>query len=325
MKPPHRDEAGFTAARAPTARKAAVLVIDDSPVHRAEVCRALESSREIGEIAAVADGIAGLKTLIARPFDAVICDLEMPGFDGGKLLAAKQQRPELADVPVLFVSANRDPARKARLLERGASDTIEKPFDAAELLARLGVHLRLRQLRQELSEKNAQLEQLSTTDALTGLRNRRFAESFLSREFERSRRHGDSMAVVLVDIDHFKNVNDVHGHAIGDTALRHIAEKLAKHVRKTDVCARWGGEEFLIVLVEASAEGACAFLERQRGAVEASPLPLTDGCRLSLTVSVGIAMYAPTDARFEDLIAAADSALYRAKRAGRNRVELCKR
>ena len=96
-------------------------------------------------------------------------------------------------------------------------------------------------------------------------------------------------------------------------------------MRKTDVCARWGGEEFLIVLVEASAEGACAFLERQRGAVEASPLPLTDGCRLSLTVSVGIAMYAPTDARFEDLIAAADSALYRAKRAGRNRVELCKR
>ena len=120
----------------------------------------------------------------------------MPGFDGEKLLAAKEQRPELADTPILFVSANRDPGRKARLLERGASDTIEKPFHPAELLARLGVHLRLRQLRLELQEKNAQLEQLSITDALTGLRNRRFAEWFLSRELERVHRHGNRLSVL---------------------------------------------------------------------------------------------------------------------------------
>jgi two-component system cell cycle response regulator len=165
----------------PAARKSTVLVIEDSAAHRAELRRALESSAEIGEITEAADGVAGLKALLSRAFDAVICDVELPGFDGEKLLAAKAQRPDLSDTPVLFVSANRDPARKARLLERGASDTIEKPFDAAELLARLGVHLRLRQLRDELREKNQQLEQLSTTDALTGLRNRRFAESFLSR------------------------------------------------------------------------------------------------------------------------------------------------
>jgi PleD family two-component response regulator len=117
-----------------------------------------------------------LTALLSQPFDAVICDVELPGFDGEKLLAAKQQRAELADIPILFVSANRDPERKVRLLERGASDTIEKPFHPAELLARLGVHVRLRQLRTELREKNLQLERLSITDALRGVPNRRFAE-----------------------------------------------------------------------------------------------------------------------------------------------------
>jgi diguanylate cyclase (GGDEF)-like protein len=305
-------------------RKSTVLVIEDSAAHRAELRRALESSAEIGEITEAADGVAGLKALLSRAFDAVICDVELPGFDGEKLLAAKAQRPDLSDTPVLFVSANRDPARKARLLERGASDTIEKPFDAAELLARLGVHLRLRQLRDELREKNQQLEQLSTTDALTGLRNRRFAESFLSREVERARRHGDALAVVLADLDHFKKVNDAHGHAVGDAALRHVAALLEAQVRKTDVCARWGGEEFLIGLVQPHAEGVCEFAERQRTAVAASPLQLPGGRRLALTVSLGVALYVPADA-VDDLVDAADRALYRAKRAGRNRVALSAR
>ena len=170
------------------------------------------------------NGIAGLQALLTRSFDAVICDLELPGFDGEKLLTVKEQRPELADTPILFVSANRDPERKARLLERGASDTIEKPFHPAELLARLGVHLRLRQLRIELEVKNLQLERLSVTDALTGLRNRRFAEWFLSREIERVHRHGNRLSVFMADLDHFKRVNDTHGHPVGDAALRHVGD-----------------------------------------------------------------------------------------------------
>jgi diguanylate cyclase (GGDEF)-like protein len=307
------------------ARRAAVLVIDDSPAHRAELCRALRSSPEIGDIEAVADGLAGLKALLTQSFDAVICDLEMPGFDGEKLLAVKEQHAEIADLPMLFVSSNRDPARKARLLERGASDTIEKPFHAAELVARLGVHLRLRQLRKELSEKNAQLEQISTTDALTGLRNRRFAEWFLAREVERARRHGHPLAVVLADLDHFKEVNDAYGHAVGDAALRHVASLLGEHVRKTDVCARWGGEEFLLGLVQPHADGVREFAERQRAAIEASPLALADGRRIVLTLSLGVALYMPGDKGFEEVVEAADRALYRAKRAGRNRIELSAR
>jgi diguanylate cyclase (GGDEF)-like protein len=307
------------------ARKSVVLVIEDSAAHRAELRRTLEGTPEVGEILEAEDGFAGLEALLTQRFDAVICDLELPGFDGEKLLAVKEQRADLADTPVLFVSANRDPARKARLLERGASDTIEKPFHPAELRARLVVHLRLRQLRNELREKNQQLERLSVTDALTGLRNRRFAEWFLSGELERSRRHGNPLAVLLVDIDHFKRVNDAHGHAAGDAALRHVATLLAREVRKTDVCARWGGEEFLMGLAQVPLEGALALADRQREAVEASPLVLPSGARLALTVSIGVAGVLPTDDTPLELVAAADRALYEAKDGGRNRVVLARR
>lgn len=309
----------------PGPRRAAVLVIEDSALQRAELCRALATSPELGEVTQAADGLAGLKALLSHPFDAVICDLELPGFDGEKLLAAKQARPELVDTPILFVSTNRDPERKARLLEHGASDTIEKPFHPAELLARLGVHLRLRQLRNELREKNQQLERLSVTDALTGLRNRRFAEWFLSRELERVHRHGNELSVLLADLDHFKHVNDTHGHPVGDAALRHVGELLARETRKTDVCARWGGEEFLVALAQVPREGALALAERQREAIESTPLELPDGQRLELTISIGVATAIPGDAKPEDLVAAADRALYEAKGAGRNRVTVARR
>ncbi len=305
-------------------RHSAILIIDDSATHRAELRRTLESSGEFGEITEAADGPAGLKALLLRPFDAVICDIELPGFDGEKLLAAKAQRPELADTPILFVSANRNPERKARLLERGASDTIEKPFHPAELLARLGVHLRLQQLRSELREKNRLLEQLSTTDALTGLRNRRFAERFIGQEIERTRRHGNELSVFMADLDHFKRVNDSFGHGVGDAALRHTAAVLSKQMRKTDVAARWGGEEFLFALVEVPLAGAAVFAERQRAALEATPLVLADGRSIELTASIGVAALLPGHTELQALLAAVDQALYAAKDAGRNRVLLAR-
>jgi diguanylate cyclase (GGDEF)-like protein len=304
-------------------RRSVILLVEDSAAHRAELRRALETSPEIGEVIEATNGLAGLKTLLSRPLDAVLCDIELPSLDGEKLLAAKQQRAETADIPILFVSANRNPDRKARLLERGASDIIEKPFHPAELLTRIGIHLRLRQLRNELREKNAQLEQLSTGDALTGLSNRRFADQFLEREIERARRHGHPFSILLADVDHFKQVNDVHGHGVGDAALRHVAGVLAQRTRTTDACARWGGEEFLMGLVHVPAEGALTLAERQRASVAAAPLPLPGGA-LELTISIGIATFVAGDTP-ESLVAAADRALYQAKRAGRNRVEVCQR
>jgi two-component system cell cycle response regulator len=301
-------------------RPRVLLIVEDSSAHRADLRRAFESTEEFDEIVEAADGMAGLRVLYSHDVHAVICDLELPGFDGEKLLAAKQQRPEIAEAPILFVSANRNPERKVRLLERGASDTIEKPFHAAELVARLGVHLRLRRLQEELREKNEVLERLSTTDALTSLRNRRSVDQMLANEFERSRRYGNALSVLMADIDHFKRVNDRHGHPIGDTALRHVAERLAAEIRKTDVAARYGGEEFLIVLPETALEGAALLGERVRKAVEHAALVLPAGDRLDLTISMGAAQKDSEDAAPADLVAAADRALYDAKAGGRNRL-----
>jgi diguanylate cyclase (GGDEF)-like protein len=305
-------------------RQSVVLVVEDSAAHRTELRRALQSSPEIGEIIEATNGLAGLKMLLSRPIDAVLCDIELPAFDGEKLLAATQQRSSIADTPILFVSANRDPGRKAQLLERGASDIIEKPFHPAELLARISVHLRLRQLRDELRKKNAQLEQFAVTDALTGLSNRRFADWFLAREMERSRRHRHSLSILLADVDHFKQVNDVNGHMVGDAALRHIGTVLAGHVRSTDLCSRWGGEEFLIGLVEVPAAGALTLAERLCTAVANTPLRFADRL-LDLTISIGVADLVAGDESPGQLVAAADHALYQAKRCGRNRVELSRR
>lgn len=302
-------------------RLSTVLVIEDSPAHRAEVRRTLETSPDIGEIIEAADGLAGLRLLLSRSCDAVLSDIELPGLDGEKLLAAKQQLADAADIPILFVSATRDPIRKVRLLEHGASDVIEKPFHRAELLARLGVHLRLSQLRKELREKNAQLEQLSVEDEMTGLANRRFADWFLSREMERARRHRHPLSVALADVDHFKQINDAHGHLVGDAVLRHVGAILHGQTRSTDVCARWGGDEFLMGLAQVPANGALALAERQRAAVEFASFRLPDGRPIDLTVSIGIASMLADDSSPEILVAAADDALYRAKRAGRNRVE----
>jgi diguanylate cyclase (GGDEF)-like protein len=302
-----------------------LVVIEDSPSHRADLRRAFEQTDLFDHIAEAGDGIEGLKLMLSRTPDAVVCDLEMPGLDGEKLLAAKQQRPEVRDVPIVFVSASCDPERKARLLERGASDTVEKPFHPAELVARVALHVRLQRLQAELREKNEILARLSTTDSLTGLRNRRYVDEFLTVEFLRARRYGNALAVVMADLDHFKRVNDTHGHPAGDAVLCHVGALLRSMLRMTDVAARYGGEEFVLVLPQNELEGAGVLAERWRAVVEATPTRLPDGQLIEVTLSAGVAAIARTDSTPEDLVAAADEALYRAKEGGRNRVELHRR
>ena len=250
----------------------------------------------------------------------MLFDLEMPVLDGEKLLRVKSQSPGYPNVPFIFLTASTNMDRRARLIKEGASDAILKPFHTADLVARLELHLKIKRLQDELMVKNATLARLSTVDVLTGLRTRRYASELLSIEFLRARRYGTCLAVLMADLDHFKEVNDRYGHPMGDAVLRGVAERLTGSLRATDTAGRWGGEELLVVLPQNDADGGVVVAERWRAAVESAVFTAPDGRELHVTISVGVAEYQGEHESPDDLIAAADRALYSAKQAGRNRV-----
>jgi two-component system cell cycle response regulator len=301
---------------------ATILVIDDSEVHRSDIRKALEGSEQLDRIIEASDGLRGLKLLLEEKIDIVLCDLELPGIDGEKLLRVKNSSPGGSDVPFLFITASTNNDRKARLLDDGACDAITKPFHSADLVARVNLHLKVRRLQNELMEKNTALARMSTIDGLTDLRSRRYVMDCLSIEFLRARRYETPLVVIMADLDQFKAVNDTYGHPGGDAVLRGVSKLLLDETRATDVAGRYGGEELIVLLPQNTAEGAEVFAERWRAQVEAAAFALPDGRDASVTVSIGIADF---EARFEtpyDFIAAADSALYLAKQSGRNRIEI---
>ena len=302
---------------------ATILVIDDSGSARAAIRQALEASGRVDRILEAGDGLIGLRLLLAEEIDAVICDLEMPGLDGEKLLAARRCRPGREEVPFLFLTGSRDPERLVRLLRSGASDTIPKPFHPAELIARLELQLRLTRLQSELREKNATLARLSTTDSVTGLRSRRYVGELLAIEVLRATRYRTPLSVLMADLDHFKRINDAHGHRAGDAVLAGVGEAIRAALRGTDAAGRYGGEEILIVLPQTDLEGARVLAERLRQAVEHAEFAI-GGARVSITVSIGAAALGGDVRSADDLVEAADGALYGAKESGRNRVVLAR-
>jgi diguanylate cyclase (GGDEF)-like protein len=297
---------------------ATLLLIEDSAGQRAEIRAALESSAAFDRILEAEDGLHGLRLLLSEAVDVVLCDLELPGLDGEKLLRMRTAARGECEVPFIFLSSVTDHDRRARLLRGGASDSITKPFHAADLVARVELHLKLVRLQRELIQKNRLLEQLSTTDPLTGLRNRRYLTEMLAVECLRAQRHRTPLSVVMADIDHFKAVNDRHGHAAGDAVLEGVAGVLKRSMRGSDHGGRYGGEEFLLVLAKAELDGARIFAERQRQEVEETGFA-NDAGPIHVTLSLGVAALRASHETTGDLVAEADEALYRAKEAGRNR------
>jgi diguanylate cyclase (GGDEF)-like protein len=185
-----------------------------------------------------------------------------------------------------------------------------------EMLANLGAHL-------ALAAANSRNYTGAITDALTGLRNRRYGMARLDDAVYASKRYGSALAVAMCDIDHFKRVNDTYGHPAGDAVLREIGSRIAASVRKSDVAVRYGGEEFMLILPEAAADGLPAIGEKVRRAIAAAPISLGAGTApLCVTLSVGVAAFHAATDSAETIIARADGALYRAKEAGRNRIDV---
>jgi two-component system, cell cycle response regulator len=300
--------------------RATVLIIDDSELVRSRVRDVLQKGG-VGDTFVLAnDGASGFKLLLERRFDLVLCDILMPGIDGFKLLAMKRARPELDEIPVILLSGDEDVNDKVRGLEAGASDYVTKPFHEAELVARARVHLRVKLLTDELRTNNRSLERQSRTDPLTNIANRRGFMEVFERELDRIRRYGGSLGLVMIDIDHFKDVNDKHGHLTGDEVLVAITSSLDAELRSSDLLGRYGGEELAILLVESDAAKARSTAERCRKRIENLDLNVA-GERLRLTASFGVVAFPEKPATsVDDLIKLADDALYRAKQGGRNRV-----
>ncbi len=299
---------------------ATILIVDDSETQRGEIRVAIEEARLFDTILEATDGYQGLKMLLAENVDLVLCDLELPGLDGEKLLRVKQKNPLGDYIPFVFLTGTTDLDRKARLLDGGACDAIAKPFHPADLIARLKLHLKVKRLQEELRAKNEELELLSSVDGLTQLRTRRYVFERLAIEFLRARRYGYPLSVVMADLDHFKSLNDEYGHPGGDVVLRGVSDQLNEVVRATDVAGRYGGEE-LFVVMQGDIDGAAKMSERWRQRVESTAYEIPGGRRAHVTLSIGVAQYDGAMESPEELIAVADQKLYLAKKNGRNRIE----
>ncbi len=251
-----------------------------------------------------------------RP-DIVLLDVMMPTIDGYKLARMiKAEAPE-SFVPIILITGLDDLESKRRGMSAGADDFLTKPVAGLELEIRLNAMLRIKQLTDQLATANSKLAELAVTDPLTRLYNRRALYEHLDREFNRSRRYGNAFAVAMLDIDHFKRVNDTYGHSTGDQVLALVARTLSETVRRTDIVGRYGGEEFLILAPETPLAAAHILAERIRSAVEARTAA-ADGCP-AVTISVGVACSETVQAETsEALVQLADGALYTAKDRGRN-------
>ncbi len=276
------------------------------------------SLEQIGySVTEAGDGAEALDSCRRDLPDLVLLDVDMPVKDGLATLQEMREDCELCSLPVIFLTARTTGDDVAAGLGLGAQDYLRKPCHPAELAARVSGVLRLKAAEDALKQHARELDELSTTDALTGLGNRRRFE-VESRELAATLRSVDPVGLIMIDIDHFKKVNDTEGHPVGDLVLRIVAGRLQQLVVPPATLVRWGGEEFLVLVPGSGTEEVSELGEQLRKAVSESPLALGDGRVLEVTLSAGCS--AGPIGTLEEAIGAADEALYEAKKTGRNRV-----
>jgi len=292
-----------------------VLVVDDSATVRFKLKTLLEKHLiEVEQAGTVSEALGRLAP--GHAIDVVVTDLRMPGIDGQKLVDAVGRDEELNAVPVIVLTSSEERDDRLRNVESGAADYFSKASLDEEVFV-----ARIRSLAKG-KERTSSYKHDSRTDPLTGLSSRRYGDVRLLEELQKRERYGHAFAVALLDIDHFKHINDSLGHKAGDDVLRHLAAELRAVSRSSDVVVRWGGEEFLFVFPGTSAAQAGLIIERLRAHVASGPITLQGGgAPVPVTFSGGVAEAEPGDTP-ESLVKRADRGLYRAKETGRNRLLL---
>jgi diguanylate cyclase (GGDEF)-like protein len=251
--------------------------------------------------------------------DLILLDLLMPEMNGLQFCEKFKADSPNEDIPIIFITVSDEQDHLLTAFQLGAVDYIVKPFRALELLARVRNHLELKQIRDELRKALVKLEKLATTDSLTGIPNRRHLFKIAEQELSRLRRYAYPFSLLILDIDHFKHINDTYGHGVGDEVLKGMVEIVLKSLRKEDCLGRLGGEEFVVFLFHTPIQAATRAAERIRQAIAETPLEIESN-RIEITVSIGIATYQPQDQTIETILRRADDALLQAKHQGRNRI-----
>ena len=298
-----------------------ILIAEDEAVSR----RILESrlTRWGYEVISAANGQEAWTNLAGSdPPRIAILDWIMPEMDGVEVCRNVRARGDEPYIYLLLLTTKTQIADLVTAMDAGADDYLTKPFDPHELEVRLRAGRRIIELQEALISAREAMRTQATRDGLTGLWNRRAILETLEREISRVKREGKPLGVMLVDLDHFKLVNDTHGHLAGDEVLRETAKRMLAAVRPYDAIGRYGGEEFLIVMPGCDEAGLSSAAERLRSCIGDRAMESPEG-RVSVTVSVGVAaLKDPQNAEAGALLRAADAALYEAKARGRNRVEM---
>jgi two-component system cell cycle response regulator len=299
----------------PTGR---LLVIEDRAESVAWFEGALKPAHDVSAVDTFEEALVRVK---GGDYDLIVISLGMRGFDGLRLCSQLRSLPEGRNVPILVIVSDGDRRKLTQALEMGVNDYLTRPVDKNELVARVRTQLRKKRYSDRLRH-NVQLSlEMAITDQLTGLHNRRYMSRHLDNLLANARRNERPLAFVIMDIDHFKQVNDTHGHDIGDEVLKEFAGRIAANVRGIDLACRYGGEEFVVVMPDTDVAFACSIAERLRQTVEANPVKVSRAPgALNVTISIGIARMEGEGDTAEALLHRADQALYRAKRSGRNRV-----
>ncbi|PSB24451.1 response regulator [Stenomitos frigidus] len=307
-------------------KESIILIVDDNPTNLLVLSQTL---KDIGlKVRVSMDGESALEQAIEETPDLILLDIQMPGIDGFETCKRLKLNPSVSDIPVIFITANNSTENIVEGLSLGAVDYIVKPFQKEEVLARVQVHLRLRLLTRKVQEQaialqiaNQQLECLANLDGLTQVANRRRFDEQLDLEWKRLTREPGPLSLILCDIDYFKRYNDFYGHQAGDTCLKQVAKALEQSLKRPgDFVARYGGEEFVVILPNTNFDGASHVAEIIQTDIEKLYISHAQSqVSTHITLSLGISSMIPTkEASESSLIAAADKALYEAKRRGRN-------
>nr|AID69681.1 response regulator PleD [uncultured organism] len=295
-----------------------VLVVEPRANSQDRMIRAL---RGVADVTAIADPQAALFEAAEKPYELVVVSSIQQDYDPLRLCSQLRSLERTRFIPMLVVAEQGEDDLVIRALDLGVNDYLLRPLDPNELVARCTTQIRRKRYNDRLRQSLTQSVEMAVTDSLTGLNNRRYLDTHLATLVDRSKRRGRPLSLLMADIDFFKRINDVYGHEGGDDVLKDFSQRIRAAVRGADLACRYGGEEFVVVMPDTTADVATQVAERLRAAIDAEPFRISSNGSLALvTTSVGIATLAGPGDSGEAMLRRADQALYQAKHSGRNRV-----